>query len=97
MLDTLCAEDFEALRGQTLNLDAGQTVLAVEVAEVRRLNSPSPRATAPFAVVFLHPQAKGFVPQGIYRLDMPGRGAADLFVVPVGPDASGMRYEAVFN
>jgi uncharacterized protein DUF6916 len=37
------------------------------------------------------------LPQGIYRLYHPARGALDLFMVPLGPDPHGMRYEIVFN
>jgi hypothetical protein len=48
-------------------------------------------------VIFLHRAAKGHAPQGIYRLELPERGHAELFVVPIGPDGDGMRYEAVFN
>jgi hypothetical protein len=36
--------------------------------------------------------------QQIYRLECEGLvESLDLFLVPIGPDANGMRYEAVFN
>lgn len=37
------------------------------------------------------------VPQRIYRLEHPALGTFELFLVPIGPDAEGMRYEAVFT
>jgi hypothetical protein len=35
--------------------------------------------------------------QRIYCLEHEQLGALDLFLVPLGPDAAGQRYEAVFN
>jgi hypothetical protein len=37
------------------------------------------------------------LPQRIYRLRHPVMGELDLFLVPIGPDGEGMRYEAVFT
>lgn len=96
MLDVLTAEDFEACAGKPLSLALGEESIVVEIADVRRLKSPSPR-TQPFAVMLRHNGAKRAGPQGIYRLELPERGTIELFVVPVGPDAVGMCYEAVFN
>jgi hypothetical protein len=36
------------------------------------------------------------VPQAIWRLDNVSLGSLDLFLVPLGPDTDGQRYEAVF-
>jgi hypothetical protein len=51
---------------------------------------------APFSVVFRGPPAP-VLPQRIYRLEHGRIGAFELFLVPIGPDGSGMRYEAVFT
>jgi hypothetical protein len=37
------------------------------------------------------------LPQRIYHLEHPEVGGFDLFLVPVGPNAQGMQYEAVFT
>jgi hypothetical protein len=37
------------------------------------------------------------VPQGIYRLEHASLGSFEPFLVTIGPDAVGMRYEAVFT
>lgn len=50
----------------------------------------------PFALLFREP-AGAMIPQGTYPVDHPALGTFDLFVVPLGPDAGGMRYEAVFG
>jgi len=35
--------------------------------------------------------------QQIYRISNDTLGEMDLFIVPIGPDEQGMRYEAVFS
>jgi hypothetical protein len=35
--------------------------------------------------------------QGTFQMEHPGIGNFPLFLVPIGPDAQGMRYEAAFN
>jgi len=49
-----------------------------------------------FSLAFLG-QASPWLPQGQYKLEHPQMGECDLFLVPNGPDASGMRYEATFS
>ena len=36
-------------------------------------------------------------PQRIYTVTHPELGSLDMFLVPLGPDAHGMRLEAIFN
>jgi hypothetical protein len=38
-----------------------------------------------------------WLPQGAYKLAHPQMGDCELFLVPIGPDTSGMRYQAVFS
>ena len=50
----------------------------------------------PFALVFRGP-AGDVLPQGTYHVEHDALGAFDLFLVPIGADADGVRYEAVFG
>jgi len=50
----------------------------------------------PFSLVFRSSPGAP-LPQHIYRLHHDDLGALDLFLVPIGPDEEGMRYEAVFS
>ena len=50
---------------------------------------------APFSLVFRGPRDR-VLPQRIYRLAHAEMGEFELFLVPIGPDGEGMRYEAVF-
>lgn len=37
------------------------------------------------------------VPQGIHRVEHEQLGSLEIFLVPLGPDQQGMRYEAIFT
>ncbi len=49
-----------------------------------------------FTLIF-HGPGQNFLPQGIHKLQHSELGEIDLFLVPVGQDAQGFQYEAVFN
>ena len=55
-----------------------------------------PTGRAPFSVVFRGPMDVQLT-QGTYTVVHDTLGALDLFLVPIGPDQAGMRFEAVFN
>jgi hypothetical protein len=59
-------------------------------------SSPPNERRAPFSLVFRGPDSPP-LSQRIYRLEHPELGVLDVFLVPIGQDAGGMRYEAVFN
>jgi hypothetical protein len=50
----------------------------------------------PFSLVFVGP-AEGPIAQQTCAFRHPQLGAFDLFIVPLGPDDHGMRYEAVIS
>lgn len=52
-------------------------------------------ARQPFTLHFLGP-VEPWLPQSMYHLEHAVIGDIDLFLVPLGPTASGMRYESVF-
>ena len=76
-----------------------QIALTLTLSEVTP-HGPTPPADgprrAPFALLF-HGPPTPILPQRIYRLEHPALGTFDLFLVPLGPDRAGMRYEAVFG
>ena len=61
---------------------------------------PAPGGAAarrqPFSLIFRGPRAP-VLPQRIYRLEHEAMGPLEIFIVPIGPDAEGMRYQAVFT
>ena len=54
------------------------------------------RQRHPFSLIF-HAQPDTVLPQAIYRIENASLEPFEAFLVPIGPDALGMRYEAVFT
>lgn len=50
----------------------------------------------PFSLIFRGPAAP-VLPQRTYPLDNPHTGPLEIFIVPIGRDAAGVLYQAVFN
>jgi len=73
---------------------AGHQPLTVELVEVTE-SGPSPQMEQ-FALYFRGPLSP-YVPQATHHLTHDRLGSFDLFLVPVGPDGTGMRYESIFN
>ena len=58
--------------------------------------APTTLVGQPFSLVFVGP-ARFVLPQQTYRVEHDSLGELDLFLVPIGPNGGGMRYEAVFT
>ena len=93
------ASYFERHLGLRFRLHADD-VVDVELLEVDEVGvgsgAPPQTARAPFSIVFLGPRDP-ILPQRIYRLEHDELGTLDLFLVPIGRDDAGVRYEAVFT
>ena len=101
MLETFTVATFAERLGERFDLQAeDESSFAVELIEATALGSGEPAAggdrRTPFSIVFRGP-ARPVLPQRIYRLEHAALGAFELFLVPIGPDGAGMRYEAVFT
>lgn len=95
-LNTLVAEDFDALVGTALPVQAHGRDLSLTLEEVWRSPYPTGRDQPGFSL-FLRGDAALPLGQGMLRLQHPVHGALDLFATPVGREATGLRYEIVFN
>ncbi|MGE4369463.1 MAG: hypothetical protein AB7E12_07265 [Burkholderiaceae bacterium] len=95
MIENLTRQDFDTLLPGSLSLEHEGLRLDLQVVETRALPPVSPRQN-PFALVLAGP-ALPLLPQGIYGLLHPQHGRLDLFMVPIGRDASHTRYELIFN
>jgi hypothetical protein len=110
MLDKLTHEDFAPHLRQTFMLSLGPwgqphdpaahgTARMLELIEVDALGSAAPAASAgrqPFSLIFRETDG-GYLPQRTYAIKHPVLEWIDLFLVPIGPDQAGMRYQAVFT
>jgi hypothetical protein len=98
MLESLKIEDFLERVGDEFRLEGPSGAVPLTLAEATDLSrpeAPGPRRS-PFSLIFRGPLAP-VMPQRTYALEHASLGRLEIFIVPIGPDASGMRYEAVFN
>jgi hypothetical protein len=101
MQDYLTQALFEPLVGTSFRLRLGAKVLELELVQADKLTAYPGRGGKmpkrdPFSLVFRG--AREFVlPQQIYTLEQETLGHLEIFLVPIGPDDVGQRYEAVFN
>jgi hypothetical protein len=99
-LDKLTHLDFSPYLHQTFRMIVGAAepveLELIEVIVLGRQTAPPGALRRPFSLTFRGPKDLR-VPQRIYRLEHEQMGAMELFLVPLGPDAEGMRYEAIFN
>jgi hypothetical protein len=93
-LDTLTINSFAGRVGERFVLeDEPQGYELVLSACEPRGQGPTREA---FSLLFVGPGDRVF-PQRIYRLRHTELGVLELFLVPVGNDAGGTRYEAMFS
>ena len=101
MLETFTLATFTPLVGTNfeVTIAEGKTVmlrLTSATSLSRGGGVPRGHAREPFSLVF-HGPAKPALPQRTYQFKHPDRGVFELFVVPIGPDEDGPRYEAIFT
>jgi hypothetical protein len=99
--DILSIEFFKPLVGtefRTTASDGSEQTLVLESATEFEKIEESRKALArqaPFTLVF---RSSGTVlPQQIYKMRHQSAGELEIFIVPVGRDARGVAYEAIFN
>jgi uncharacterized protein DUF6916 len=99
MLDKLTVGDFQGRMGETFRAETPGGVVAFVLTEAKDLAGRSASDGSrriPFSLVFRGPLAP-VLPQKIYALENEALGRLEIFLVPIGPDAESMRYEAIFN
>ncbi len=92
-LGTLTAEDFSRHVGEAYAMCQSGNDITLQLARVKTWGRGKRQ---PFTLTFRGPH-QPILPQRIYTLENPDHGCLSIFLVPIGPDESGMRYEAVFS
>jgi hypothetical protein len=95
-LATLMPADFEPLLHERFRI-AAEAAEPFEAELIAVSGSRSPGSSRPQFSVLFRGGPSPPLPQGIHRLEHATLGRLELFLVPLGPDASGQRYEAVFT
>lgn len=98
MLDKLTVADFQPYLNQSVSIRfTPEVALPAELISIETWGSETDKYRQPFTLTFRTAQKTEFYPQGIFTLIHPVAGELPIFFVPVGLDAEGMRYEAVFS
>lgn len=97
-LSLITSADFTPYVQQPVHVHfAENTVVQAVVKGVTELNGYSPLERKSFSIEIQTTGDHQPRNQGIYRIIHPTGKILDVFVVPLGHDAGGMRYEVVFS
>ncbi|UUL82458.1 DUF6916 family protein [Sphingomonas qomolangmaensis] len=89
-------ERFAPCVGQAFSIGDAPDGPALKLVEASPLTAHGNAVRAPFVLLFQSAHVP-MLQQASYRLANPTAGTLDIFLVPVGRDAAGTLYEAVFN
>ena len=101
MPEFLQKAQFDPLVGEVFRLAASDAASPLDLRLVEVTSLAADRAAqdaprAPFSLVFRGPLSP-WVRQRTYAVEHAVLGRLEIFLVPIGPDAEGMRYEAIFT
>ncbi len=91
-------EQFENAIGETFQIGLEPEAVELQLQELddRGSREVGERVVESYSLMF-HGPADFVLPQGTYYFSHDSLGKFEIFIVPIGPDDSGMRYQAVFN
>ncbi len=106
-LDKVTSDDFKPFLKQTFQIIAEPSAsVEAELIQVKELPvayedeidaEDAPTRRKPFSLLFRSAQKDEYLPQKIYTIQHDQMGSLDIFLVPLGPDSEGMRYQAIFT
>ena len=100
-LDQLTLDDFTHYVNQFFRIRlADHEPIDLELINVTPLplaTRPPATVRQPFSILLLGPSSHQYLRQGTYRLEHAEFGTLELFIVPLGPQAGRMQYEAIFT
>ena len=94
-LGALTAAIFAPLRGESFRIEPGD-LPEFELELIQIQEGPAGASRMQFSLLFRGGPDPP-LPQRIYRLEHDELGPLDIFLVPLGPDDVGQRYEAIFT
>jgi hypothetical protein len=96
LLQEATYSEFQPCLGNKFKLHLSpEAILDAELIAVEKSNQRA-LAREPFSLLFRTLDLSG-ASQSTYKLEHPKLGELHIFLVPIGPDSQGMRWEAVFN
>ena len=92
MLETFTHAHFTPLLGEAFDAEGAE----LKLTEVEALGSNPSAQRQAFSLLFHGPRAP-LLEQRIYSLEHASLRRLEIFLVPIGPDAQGQRYQAIFS
>lgn len=97
-LSKLTADDFKNHLHQNIDIFFNPGIpVTVEILQVENIELYSSLERNSFSILFRTNGEKRHYPQGTYTVEHPDLGKLDIFLVPIGPDQDGMRYQSIFS
>ena len=99
LIESLSHEQFASRLGSHFTLsDDDMPSIDLRLIEVQPLQKHGglPESRTPFSLLFKAASQQVF-PQRLYHLRHDAMGELPIFLVPIGRDAEGVTYEAIFN
>ena len=95
MMDQVTWEVFADQLNQTFRIRGEFGQMESTLIECKKLVQHDEEGRVPFSIVLRGPM-EPFLEQQIYEVSHEKIGEMEIFLVPLGPDKTGMKYEAVF-
>lgn len=97
MSQTITMDTFLPLIEENFSVHLGDKTIPATLLEVTPLGEPEDSGErSGWSMVFQFPPHQLYN-QGIYEFEHAGIGSLAIFVVPIGEDSDGVRYQAIFN
>lgn len=96
MTEFLSLQQFAGAIRQEFALDLGASSMTLTLVEVTPLQARVGGMRHPFSLMF-RATSPVVLPQKIYPLSNATMGKLSVFLVPIGRDAAGVLYQAIFN
>ena len=91
-------EDLEPYLNKILQVRFNaEAVLDAELINLVRLDKFDALPRDPFSFILRTNQKQEYFPQATFIIVHPVKGEIPVFLVPLGPDNIGMKYQAIFN
>ncbi len=96
MSDQFQCKTFQQQLNQVFQIHGEFGTIETTLVDCKKLSGPPTNNREPFSIVFRGP-LEPFLEQNTYKAENETLGAMEIFLVPLGPDSTGMQYEAVFT
>ncbi|MGR9087924.1 MAG: DUF6916 family protein [Gammaproteobacteria bacterium] len=97
MLESLTKEHWPIYLGDRFRVDIAESgEMELQLYEVSGFSRQKETGREAYSLLFSGPM-NPVLQQGIFTIRHNAMGLLDIFLVPIGPDSKGMRYEAIFN